>query len=120
MKSCANRQNLKGNIFYLGQSDTYKRFLNLYGQEYAAKFVAEPGYSEHNIGLAVDFSAKGYSFFSDSPEHKWLLENAHKYGFIKSFKSESWHYRYLGVDVATYIHENNITFEEYYAMFLDN
>ncbi len=104
---------------YQDQADTYKRFLSSYGQEYADKHVARPGYSEHNAGLAIDFAAKCSDRFSTTFECKWLLENAHKYGFIKRYESESWHYRYVGVNVATYIHENNISFEEYYLTFLD-
>ena len=59
-----------------------------------------------------------------------MQNNAHKYGFIlrfpsnyvniTSFNYEPWHYRYVGVEIATYIHENKIPFEKYYAMFLDN
>jgi D-alanyl-D-alanine carboxypeptidase len=58
-----------------------------------------------------------------------MLENGHKYGFIHRYpaskveltgiSTESWHFRYVGVEVATYIYENNLCFEEYYAMFLD-
>jgi len=58
-----------------------------------------------------------------------MLENAYKYGFIlrftkkdediTGFRSEPWHYRYVGEDIAKYIHEEDITFEEYWAMFLD-
>ncbi len=105
---------------YEDQVDTNKRFFDLFGQAYIDKFVSLPGFSEHQIGLAIDFAARGYSFFSKSSEYKWLLENAHKYGFLNTYKSELWHYRYVGIDIATYVYENNITFEEYYAMFLDN
>ena len=58
-----------------------------------------------------------------------MQENAHKYGFILRFPKnkenetgyiyESWHYRYVGEKIAKYIHENNITYEYYYAKFLD-
>ena len=57
-----------------------------------------------------------------------LLNNAYKYGFIlrypegkediTGYNFESWHYRYVGIDVATYIYENNITLEEYYAFYI--
>ncbi len=60
--------------------------------------------------------------------YKWLVENAHKYGFIQRYPTdkinitgydfESWHYRYVGVEAATYIYENGITFDEYYAYFV--
>ena len=58
------------------------------------------------------------------------LKNAYKYGFIyrfpqkgatiTGFRHEPWHYRYVGVEAAKYIYENNMTLEEYYALFLDN
>ena len=67
--------------------------------------------------------------FEEFDEFKWLSENAYKYGFIMrypkgkeyltGYEYESWHYRYVGVDVATYIHDNNITFDEYYAYFVE-
>ena len=61
--------------------------------------------------------------FEYTKEFNWVKENAHKYGFIMrypkakfhitGFKYEPWHYRYVGIDIATYIYENNITLEEY-------
>ena len=66
--------------------------------------------------------------FPETESYKWLKENAHKYGFIQRYPEdkvditgynfESWHYRYVGVEAATYIYENNITFDEYYAYFV--
>ena len=59
-----------------------------------------------------------------------MKENAHKYGFIlrytKEFESitgytsEPWHYRYVGIDIASYIHEHPMSYEEYFVRFLDN
>ena len=59
-----------------------------------------------------------------------MQDNAYKYGFIMRYpkkyipytgiNNEPWHYRYVGVKIATYMHENNISFEEYYATFLDD
>ena len=71
-----------------------------------------------------------YSFEYTSSYH-WMKNNAYKYGFIlrypkgkesiHGFIFESWHYRYVGVDVATDMHENypNLTYDEYYYIFLD-
>ena len=68
--------------------------------------------------------------FETSKEFPWMKENAHRYGFILRYPKEKqyitgygyepWHYRYVGVDVATYIYEHDITFEEYYAYFVEN
>jgi D-alanyl-D-alanine carboxypeptidase len=58
-----------------------------------------------------------------------MKDNAHKYGFIlrypkgkeyiTGYNYEPWHYRYVGIDVATKIYELNITYEEYYAYFIE-
>ena len=63
-------------------------------------------------------------------EFKWLQDNAYKYGFIlrypkkymdiTGFNTEPWHYRYVGVEIATYIHEHSMSYEEYYASILDD
>jgi len=114
---------------YNDQEDVYNTYLNLYGQTYVNNYVATPGYSEHQTGLALDVAARDYSIFESSPEFVWMRENAYKYGFIlrypkekqdiTGYKYEAWHFRYVGKDVANYIQENNITYEEYYVMFQD-
>lgn len=106
--------------------DTYR---NLYGNNYVNKYVSSPGFSEHHTGLAFDIGSVSSNVFADSNEFQWMLKNAHKYGFIlrftkrgeniTGFRSEPWHYRYVGKEIAKYIYENKITFEEYYVMFLD-
>ena len=100
------------------------------GTEYADKYAARPGYSEHQTGYSIDIFEKGYSSkdFEGTDSYKWLIENAHKYGFIQRYPKdkeditgysfESWHFRYVGKEVATYIYEHNITFDEYYSYFV--
>lgn len=107
-------------------ADTYK---NLYGDDYVTRYVAKPGFSEHQTGLAFDIGSTSKKVFADSLEYEWMKSNAYKYGFIlrfskryediTQFRSEPWHYRYVGKKIAKYIYENNITLEEYFAMFLD-
>lgn len=100
------------------------------GEEYADSIAARAGYSEHQTGLALDiitYGANG-SNFEDTDEFKWLQKNAYKYGFILRYPKdkeditgyayESWHYRYVGIDAATEIHNKNITFDEYYAYYI--
>lgn len=93
----------------------------------AAKVVAVPGTSEHALGLAVDIVSAGYTNLDegqeDTAEFKWFKENCYKYGFILRYPNgttditgiiyEPWHYRYVGVDVATEITNLGVTFEEY-------
>ena len=116
---------------YEDQEEIYQYYKKLKGEEYADKIAARLGHSEHQTGMAVDIQTYGSnsSTFEDFEEFKWLQNNARKYGFIlrypknkeylTGYEYESWHYRYVGIEVATYIHENNITFDEYYAYFLD-
>lgn len=87
----------------------------------AEKVVAQPGTSEHELGIAVDINNSGDS---DNTEiYEWLAENAYKYGFIMRYPEdkedltgisyEPWHYRYVGVDAAKTIYEKGICLEEY-------
>lgn len=92
-----------------------------YGEGTANTFSADQGYSEHQLGTAVDFTTTSLSGalngFDKKDEYDWLLENAHKYGFVISYpegnsyyKYEPWHWRFVGVKLATYLHENNMYF----------
>ncbi len=92
-----------------------------YGAGSANQFSADQGYSEHQLGTAVDFTtpALGLAFvkFETSTAYKWLNENAHKYGFILSYpkqntyyRFEPWHWRFVGVDLAGKLHFKNIYF----------
>ena len=114
---------------YQDQVELSDLYLKTYGQSYVDKYVAKPGYSEHQTGLAFDIGSRTVNVFGNSKEYEWMQDNAYKYGFIHrfpkkfesitGFRNEPWHYRYVGVDIATYIYEHNISFEEYWAMFLD-
>ena len=95
----------------------------------AAKEVAIPGTSEHQLGLAVDIVCCNTHYNLDMQRTKirqqWLIDNCHKYGFILRFPAdktdvtgiiyEPWHYRYVGVEVATEIMSRGICFEEWLA-----
>lgn len=117
---------------YETQKRVYDSYKDTRGTDYADEIAARPGYSEHQTGLALDIFSKDnplISNFKGSASHTWLLENAYKYGFIErfpeekeditGFASEAWHYRYVGIDAATYIQDNDITFDEYYAYFIE-
>lgn len=95
------------------------------GNSEANKLIALPGQSEHQTGLAVDIASSKNCYvqacFSDTAEGKWLATNSYKYGFILRYPSSSesitgysyepWHFRYVGVDLATAIYESNSTLE---------
>jgi len=111
------------------QSQLYNQRITQVGRERADQEVARPGHSEHQTGLAIDVAAYGTTWqdFPNSPAGKWLARNAHTYGFIlrypegkehiTGFVFEPWHYRYVGIEVATYIFNNNITFDEWHAFY---
>ena len=112
---------------YNYQINLYNRYVKEDGKEKADTYSGRPGHSEHQSGLAVDVYNKkeDYTNFERTKEFTWMQEHAHEYGFILRFPKdkenetgyqyESWHYRYVGKNAAAYIHENNISFEEYYA-----
>ena len=89
----------------------------------AKEWVALPGTSEHQLGIAVDINADK-SKCSNEDVYAWLAENAYKYGFILRYPPgkqeitgtsyEPWHYRYVGVEAAQEIYEQGICLEEYF------
>lgn len=115
---------------YEEQEKIYNDYSSWYGKAEADKKAARPGYSEHQTGLALDIQSycSENKEFDECPEFTWLINNAYKYGFIlrypkdldyiTGYNYESWHYRYIGTKASTYIHKNNITFDEYYAYFV--
>ncbi len=90
-------------------------------RELAGQWVAAPGTSEHELGLAVDINPDREK--SGDEVYEWLSENAHKYGFIRRYpedktditgiENEPWHYRYVGEEAAKVMKENNLCLEEY-------
>ncbi len=115
---------------YSSQESIYERNREIQGTRRTDEIIARPGHSEHQTGLALDINILGVSTsdYDKTEEFEWLSNNAHKFGFIMrypkdkehitGFNYEPWHYRYVGVEVAKYIFENNITFDEYYAFYL--
>ena len=113
---------------YQDQVDINDLYLKYYGQNYVDKYVAKPGFSEHQTGLSFDIGSTTSNVFAKSKEYPWMLENSYKYGFIQRFPSEyenmtgfrfeSWHFRYVGKKIAKEIHENKMSYEEYYARYV--
>lgn len=116
---------------YDHQEKVYNNYKMSRGESGADLIAARPGHSEHQTGLAIDISTltSNQATFETTPEFQWLTQNAHLYGFIirypkdkqylTGFQYESWHYRYVGIDIATRIKELDITFDEYYAFFVE-
>ena len=118
------------------QTKNYNRKVNYYleqgydqaeAERLAAKVIAIPGTSEHQLGLAVDIvDTRLWALEeeqADLPAQKWLMANCWKYGFILRYPKEKtdvtgiiyepWHYRYVGLDIAKELHESGLTLEEY-------
>jgi len=125
-------------IIAMSSYRSYKYHVNLFekykeadGIKDADTYSARAGFSEHQTGLCVDIydGVLDYTNFEQSDSFDWMQKNAYKYGFILRFPEgkenitgyqyESWHYRYVGKDIAKYIHNNDITFEEYYIQKID-
>ncbi len=118
---------------YQEQEDVYSSKKASLGQKEADKVAARPGHSEHQTGLSIDVFEKGNqstATFKDSPAYTWLKENAYQYGFIErypedkeyltGYSAEAWHWRYVGEEVARRMHNEGITFDEYYAYYIEN
>ncbi len=116
---------------YNFQKELWDSYANQKGDEWADSVSARAGYSEHQTGYTLDIVTynANMSSFEKTDEFKWLQDNAYKYGFIlrypkdkediTGYSYESWHYRYVGKDVATKIKKLGITFDEYYAYFIE-
>lgn len=102
-------------------------------QEDRDKVSARAGLSEHQSGLSMDVNnGEGWCLleqsFEKTDEFAWLKAHAHEYGFIlrypkgkeniTGYSYEPWHYRYVGKKIAKVIYENNLTFEEFYGLYI--
>lgn len=111
------------------QVGLYERYVERDGEEAADRYSARPGYSEHQTGLAFDIGEVNRekdwasSRFGDTAAGKWIASNAHRFGFIMRYPEgkeevtgymyESWHFRYVGTEIATEIYQADSTLEEY-------
>ena len=93
----------------------------LYGAGTANSFSADQGYSEHQLGTTLDFVTVGLNGrlegFENTDGYRWLVANAHRFGFVLSYPkgngyyiSEPWHWRFVGVKLATYLYEKKLNF----------
>lgn len=101
---------------------TQKGVPGFLAKKFAEKWVAKPGTSEHQLGIAVDINPD-YSKSDRDSVYDWLAENSYLYGFIYRYpedkaqitgiNNEPWHYRYVGIEAATEMYEQDICLEEY-------
>lgn len=120
---------------YAEQEYLFNRKVAQYGGDTAtaATIVAPPGTSEHQTGLCCDITDRYYEFKDSSLENtalfKWMYEHCHEYGFILRYPKdkqditgiiyEPWHFRYVGVEAASFIMENGLCLEEFVALYTE-
>lgn len=117
---------------YKEQENIYNNYVDSYGMSQTDEIVARPGHSEYQTGLSFDLKPYNQVIedVSTNSEYLWLKDNAYKYGFIFRFEKEhesvtqfpssSWRLRYVGDSAASLIYSEKISFEEYYAFFVEN
>jgi D-alanyl-D-alanine carboxypeptidase len=117
---------------YNTQVSVYNGWVRSLGQAQADRQSARPGYSEHQTGLAVDISSLPSkcplaACFGQTPQGIWLAANAYRFGFllrypadkvaITGYEYEPWHFRYIGVPLATEMHKEGVeTLEEFFGL----
>jgi D-alanyl-D-alanine carboxypeptidase len=112
---------------YWTQAGTYEDWVRRSGGDEADRISARPGHSEHQLGLAVDLTGQcgGFACFGDSPEGRWVADNAHRFGFIirypqggdevTGYAYEPWHLRYVGPRAAWTMHLSDEVYWEKFA-----
>ncbi len=117
---------------YTAQVKVYNGWVASLGKKQADRQSARPGFSEHQTGLAVDISPAPLkcalaACFGTTPQGKWLASHAWKYGYllrypadktkITGYEYEPWHFRYIGVKLATELHKEHVkTLEEFFGL----
>ena len=115
---------------YADQKEAYEYIEDTSSKKQADSLAARAGHSEFQTGLSVVVASYQKSIDKNSEEYKWLSNNAHKYGFIirypentediTGFQTDYFRLRYVGKDVSSKIHSEKITFDEYYAYYIEN
>ena len=125
---------LSGYRSYSAQTISWEKW-NREEPERAAILSARPGHSEHQLGTTLDFGSpeladivgiediEFHTYFYQTSEGIWLAENAHRYGFTLSYPRgaqeltgffyEPWHFRYVGEEMATFLHDSGTYLTEY-------
>lgn len=109
------------------QSTYFNSLASSVGETVANQSIAKPGQSEHQTGLAADITTVSRNCyldncFADTSDGQWLANNSYKYGFIlrypkdketiTGYQYESWHFRYVGIELATALHDSGLTLDE--------
>ena len=121
MFHAAEEADMNGYIVTSGYR-SYQRQQEVYAQSEPGK-AQQPGASEHQTGMAFDVTVETGDGFENTPQYSWLMAHAHEYGFVQRYPAnkaditgisyEPWHYRYVGVDAATRMHQTGQVLEEF-------
>lgn len=116
---------------YEDQETVYRNYVTAWGEEEADSLSARAGFSEHQTGLTVDIAATNeddIEEFKDTKAYRWTSTNSHDYGWIlrypegkeqiTGYQFEAWHYRFLGKELATYVYNSQMTYDEFYCLYL--
>jgi D-alanyl-D-alanine carboxypeptidase len=105
----------------------YDNLVSSVGEVAANQAIAKPGQSEHQTGLAIDISTLSRTCYLDqcfatTADGLWLADNSYKFGFIlrypegmesiTGYQYEPWHFRYVGIDLATALHDSKLTLDQ--------
>ncbi|MCL2809225.1 MAG: M15 family metallopeptidase [Treponema sp.] len=112
---------------YVSQEQIYTRNVNQMGRQAADRVSARPGHSQHQLGTTVDFGSITNAF-AQTREGRWITANASSFGWSLSYPDgyehvtgyswESWHYRYVGKEVAAFIDKYFDGIQQYALRFL--
>ena len=113
---------------YDEQSRLYTNYKNRDGEEEADTYSARPGFSDHQTGLTTDIRSSNLGDRLNDDDLEFMINNSYKYGFILRYPEgkenitryvyENWHYRYVGKEAAKIIHDNDLTLDEYYDLYV--
>jgi D-alanyl-D-alanine carboxypeptidase len=114
---------------YAQQDAVFDSWVEEHGMDYALRYSARPGHSEHQLGTTIDFKSYGggdpttHADWATTKAGAWMAANAWRYGWLMSYpkdkrsktcyKYEPWHYRYVGRELAQAIHDSGLTPREY-------
>ena len=113
------------------QQNVRDEYAELYGEDYAEKYVAAPGCSEHHTGLSVDlgiiYDDGAEGTFSESANAVWMREQSYRYGFVRRYaedkteitgiSNEAWHFRYVGTEHSLIMRDEHLCLEEYLDLY---